>query len=72
MSADEALMSGQPEPDDKVAAVEGERERSTIAFTYGDMEWAVKVAKSVHQVGGTSCQWDQLAAHLSLAAKLAS
>jgi hypothetical protein len=47
---------------------DGERERSTILFPYGDIEWAVKVAKGVHHVGGTSCQFDQLAAQLGMAA----
>jgi hypothetical protein len=45
-------------------AVEGERERSTISFPYNDLDDAVNVAKGVHAVGGSSCQWDQLAAQL--------
>jgi hypothetical protein len=45
-------------------AGEGERERSTISFPYNDVDDAVNVAKGVHTVGGSSCQWDQLAAHL--------
>lgn len=43
---------------------EGERERSTIRFPYADLDDAVTIAKGVHSVGGSSCQWDQLAAHL--------
>lgn len=48
---------------------EGGRERSTIEFPYLDLDVAVEIAKGVHAVGGTSCQWDQLAAHLNQAAK---
>lgn len=44
------------------------RERSTIGFPYLDLDDAVEVAKAVHTVGGSTCQWDQLAAHLQLAA----
>ena len=45
-------------------AAEGERERSTISFPYNDLDDVVNVAKAVHAVGGTSCEWDQLAAKL--------
>ena len=45
------------------------RERSTIAFAYGDLDSAVKVAKGIHQVGGSKCQFDQLAAKLGIAEK---
>ena len=44
------------------------RERSTIDFPYLDLDAAIEVAKAVHQVGGTSCQWDQLAAQLGQSA----
>ncbi len=43
---------------------EGKRERSTIEFPYLDLDMAVEIAKGVYAVGGSSCQWDQLAAHL--------
>jgi hypothetical protein len=46
----------------------GERERSTVVFTYNDLDDAVTVAKGVHQVGGSSCEADALAAHLNMAA----
>ncbi len=44
-----------------------ERERSSIIFPYLDLDTAVEVARAVHAVGGSSCQWDQLAAHLGQA-----
>jgi len=47
---------------------DNKRERSTIKFPYGDLADAVDVAKGVHAVGGTSCEWEQLAAHLKQAA----
>lgn len=42
----------------------GTREQSSIAFAYFDLDEAVKIAKGVHAVNGSSCQVDQLAAHL--------
>lgn len=48
---------------------EGERERSTIGFPYLDLDDAVQVTKAVHDVGGSSCEWEQLAAKLGAAAK---
>lgn len=42
----------------------GKRERSTISFPYGDLNSAVNAAKVVHEMGGGSCQQDQLAAWL--------
>jgi len=32
------------------------------------LDAAVEIAKGVHEVGGSSCEWDQLAAHLNQAA----
>jgi hypothetical protein len=52
----------QPQEED------GKRERSTIEFPYLDIDMAVGIAKAVHEVGGSSCAWDQLAAHLSQSA----
>jgi len=53
-------------PTESPEAPEGERERSTISFPYNDLDDATTVAKAVHAVGGTSCQWDQLAAKLGM------
>lgn len=47
---------------------DGKRERSTVEFPYLDLESAIEVAQSIHQVGGSSCGMDQLAAHLNQAA----
>ncbi len=47
---------------------DGKRERSTIEFPYLDLDAAIEVANGVHQVGGSSCGWDQLAAQLQQAA----
>jgi hypothetical protein len=44
----------------------GHRERSSIQFPYLPLDEAVAIAKGVHAVGGSRCQIDQLAAHLSL------
>jgi hypothetical protein len=41
-----------------------ERGRSTVQFPYLDLNDAVAIAKGVHETGGTSCQLEQLAAHL--------
>jgi len=61
-------MSSQTAVEPEAPGVEGERERSTILFPYGDIDWGVKVAKGVQQVGGTACQFEQLAAQLGMAA----
>jgi len=70
MASEDALVEDQessqlPEGE---AEREGERERSTVAFPYGDLDDAVAIAKAVHEVGGSSCDWDQLAAKLGQAA----
>lgn len=44
-------------------------ERSTIEFPYLDMQNAFEVADGVHKVGGSGCDWDQLAAHFKQAAQ---
>lgn len=46
-----------------------ERERSTIAFPYSDLDAAVEVVRGVHHAGGTACDYDQLAAELKMEAK---
>jgi hypothetical protein len=43
------------------------RGRSTIEFPYLDFDSAVEVATAVHTVGGTSCEWNQLAAQMKQA-----
>lgn len=47
----------------------GSSERSTIEFPYTDLDNAVEIVRGVHEVGGTACDSDQLAAHLGLEAK---
>lgn len=49
-------------------AGEGKRERSTIEFPYLALDVAIEIAKGVHEVGGSSCQWDQLGAKLNQSA----
>lgn len=44
-------------------------ERSTIDWPYSDLDSSVEIVKGVHAVGGTACEYDQLAAHLGLEAK---
>ena len=66
MAEQQANDSGGGAPGQEGA---GERERSTIAFPYGDLSSAIKIAKGVHRVGGTSCEWEQLSAELDMAPK---
>jgi hypothetical protein len=47
---------------------DGGRERSTIAFPYLGLDDSAEIAKAVHTVGGSTCQWDQLAAQLGQSA----
>ncbi len=56
------VEDGFPLPEDS------KRERSTIEFPYLDLDAAVEIAKGVHEIGGSSCGWDQLAAHLGQSA----
>jgi hypothetical protein len=65
MAAEDALQDSDL---NQTPDTEGERERSTIGFPYGDLDDAVAVAKAVHEVGGSSCEWEQLAAKLGQAA----
>lgn len=44
-------------------------ERSTIEFPYLDQQNSFEIAEGVHKVGGSSCDWDQLAAHFKQAAQ---
>ena len=46
-----------------------ERERSTIEFPYTDLDSAIEVVTGVHNAGGTACDYDQLAAQLSMEAR---
>lgn len=46
-----------------------ERARSTISFPYNDLDNGVRVAKAVHQVGGSTCQVEQLGAELKVSPK---
>lgn len=38
--------------------------RSTIEFPYSDLDSAIEVVRAVHNVGGTGCEWVQLAVHM--------
>lgn len=44
-------------------------ERSTIEFPYTDLDNAIEIAQGVHAVGGTTCDYNQLASYLSQEAK---
>ena len=44
-------------------------ERSTVDFSYTDLDSAIEVVRGVHNAGGTACDSDQLAAQLDLEAK---
>lgn len=59
-----------PKPTSKAGDEDEEgRERSTIKFPYMDLDDAIAVALAVHQTGGSSCAYDQLAAKLDLSMK---
>lgn len=49
------------------AAPADKRQRSSIEFPYGDLDDAVEFAKAIRDVGGQSCEIDQVAAHLKQA-----
>lgn len=60
-------LAPEGDKDDK-----GSRDKSTIQFPYLSLEEAVTITKGVHEVGGNSCQVDQLAAHLKQSPKAGS
>jgi len=43
---------------------DGKRERSSILFPYQDLDEAMAIAKAIHDLHGSSCSPDQIAAHL--------
>lgn len=43
--------------------------RSTIEFPYLDLENSIEITTGIHEIGGSACDWDQLAAHLKQAAQ---
>lgn len=51
-------------PIEEVQTSDGKREMSTIAFPYQDLDEAIEIAKTVHQLHGSSCTVEQIAAHL--------
>jgi len=70
MANEEAVIGEVIEAGEAEQAPDGGdvRGRSTIDFPYLDLDAGVETAKGVHQVGGSSCGWAQLAAHLNQAA----
>jgi len=54
---------------DQLEAEEAERERSTIPFPYADLNNAKRIPVAIHEKGGTSLSWQQLAAHLNVAVR---
>ena len=58
------MISQDEQPDNGVA--EPSQGRSTIKFPYLDLDDAVEIARTVHEIGGTSCQREQLAASLNV------
>lgn len=47
---------------------DSKRGRSTIEFPYLDLDDSIEIATAVHKIGGSGCQWIQLAAQLKQAA----
>ncbi len=69
MSTDKTSTDGGGEGEQEAhQSKEKERERSTIQFPYHDLSQAVNITNAVHAIGGSSCQWEQLAAKLNQAA----
>lgn len=68
MANQEAVASDILEDEQSQENGDGKRGRSTIEFPYLDLDNAIEITKGVHDVGGSSCGWDQLAAHLQQAA----
>jgi hypothetical protein len=68
MAAEEALIEDAAILEEGKPDAKGKRDYSTVDFPYGDLDDAVEIAKAVNGVGGSSCEWEQLAAKLGQAA----
>ena len=64
----ESKVESKVEPIAAKQAVEP-RGQSTIEFPYLDLSNATEIGVAVHEVGGSGCEWDQLAAHLKQSAQ---
>jgi hypothetical protein len=64
MAAEEAVAEDATILEDGKPDAKGKRDYSTVDFPYGDIDDAVQIAKAVNEVGGSSCEWEQLAAKL--------
>jgi hypothetical protein len=62
-------MEGVEEIKSAVPDAAGGNERSTVDFSYTDLDSAIDVVRGVHNAGGTACDSDQLAAQLNLESK---
>jgi hypothetical protein len=51
-------------PETPDAAGDGKREQSTISFPYQDLDEAIEIAKAIHELHGSQCSTDQIAAHI--------
>lgn len=60
MAEPQAVSAEAPEPSGPA-----QRDKSTISFAYQDLDEAIEIAKAAHQLHGSSCQPEQIAAHLS-------
>ncbi|SRR5581483_6056490 len=47
---------------------EGKREQSGIAFPYADLDTAIAVARDIQQIGGQTCEAEQLAGYWKISA----
>ena len=62
-SSAESSEAAQPE-----SGPQGRR-RSAISFPYLDLETCLGIVKAIHELGGISCEWDQIAAKTKHAPK---
>ena len=62
---DTAPEFGKTEPENGNA----KRVRSTISFPYIAMGSCLEVAEAMHEIGGDACEWNQIAAHMKVAAQ---
>lgn len=64
MSAENVIEEVEAEPGSD------ERDRSTVAFPYADLNNAIRIARGINEVSGRgACQWEQLAAQMNVAVR---
>jgi hypothetical protein len=67
-----AQPQAAPKPADDEQNQDAKREQSKISFPYDDLDGAAAIARAIHELHGSECQTEQIAAHLKQSPKSSS